>query len=150
MSGPRIGRRWTIRGLVSAPLSTRRARDRMWQVAATLAARLLGAYVHRGMERPTTYLHGGLAADDALFGYSDVDLCIVAPDHRREPGANRLLLQARWHRMQARLPVLGAFVDLMVWEEGELESAVRASSRAAPPLVSGPRPAGPRWPGGGP
>ena len=110
-----------------APMTARRAHDRAWQFAARIAALLLAAYLRRGLCGAATYVHGSLAASDALFGYSDIDLCVVVPDHPTWPGANRRLVQERWRRLKRRSPVLDRTVDLMTWEETELERAVCSS-----------------------
>lgn len=111
----------------SSPLTVRRKRDGAWQLAAKFAARLLATHLRRGLHGAAAYLHGSLAAGDGRFGYSDIDLCVVVPDHPTTPGTNRRIVQDRWRRLRQRSSLLARAVDLMSWEDAELRRAVCSS-----------------------
>jgi hypothetical protein len=74
----------------------------------------------------TTYLRGSFGYRDVIVGLSDVDVSIVAAD----PGTCARA-RARWRWLSRRVPGLGHFVHLAIYQRDELILAASAPSLEA-------------------
>jgi predicted nucleotidyltransferase len=110
----------------STPLSRRHPLDLLWMVAARLAGRILARYLLRGLGGAGAYLRGSIAAGDGVFGFSDLDMVFVLPDDPVRPGRAAARVARRWQALERAVPRIARNVDVAVYEQTELERAVRA------------------------
>jgi hypothetical protein len=116
---------------------------RVWAFWYECLLRSIAAWLRRGVDA-AVYVSGTFGHDDPVFGVSDVDLVVVAPDDRSEPGRNRRRMQQCWQKLCARIPPVSWVISGITWyEENELLRAVSStyltyglgSDRAAAPAA---------------
>src|SRR4051812_5674065 len=106
-------------------LMTRTSRGplrRLWSLAYAALTRTVVLWIGRG-EHPTTYLRGGLASGDVLYGLADVDLALVV-----ESRESRDRVMGRWLALRRRVPVLGELYDIAVYDTRVLADAAAATT----------------------
>ena len=64
----------------------------LWRAAYSIATRLYGTYLLRGVRPVALYARGSLGSGEAVPGLSDLDLAVVVPPGAREP------VRRRWRR----------------------------------------------------
>lgn len=70
-------------------------------------------------------MRGSLALGEAVPGLSDVDLVVVVEADEGAPAAADHRVSGRWRRLARRLPLLGRLASVTVYEQPELDDAVR-------------------------
>lgn len=89
-----------------------------------LVVRVAAAWLRRRAEPgASAFVAGSFASGSPLYGVSDADLVIVAPD---ADGAARARVRERWRALCRRVPLLPTVVELAVYERGELTRATSA------------------------
>ena len=88
-----------------------------------LVLRAVAAWLRRAAPGSSAFVSGSFGEGRPLYGVSDMDLVIVAPD---EGGAARVRVRARWRALCRRAPLLPHVVELAVLERGELARATSA------------------------
>ncbi|MEA2374630.1 MAG: hypothetical protein QOD53_1093, partial [Thermoleophilaceae bacterium] len=100
-----------------------------------MTLRTVAAWLCRAAPGSSAFVSGSFASGHPLYGVSDVDLVILAPD---SGGAARARVRDRWRALCAHLPLLPSVIELAVYERGEL-----ARATSAPALTYGLERAGP-------
>ncbi len=94
----------------------------LWRVLYLGTARAVATYLRRGNPGVTVLLRGSLAADEAIYGMSDLDLAVVV-----ERGSSPDPLRARWGRVAGAVPPLARLVDMSFHREDELAAAAAST-----------------------
>jgi hypothetical protein len=93
-----------------------------------VAVRAVAAYLRRGTPAAAAYVARTFAADDAVYGLSDVDLIVVFPGDPERPKAEHIRLKKRWERLARSVPPLAAlFPDTAFYEDAALREAIGSS-----------------------
>jgi len=77
-----------------------------WRLAHEALARAVGRYLRGGAPGSSTYLKGGLGANDGVYGISDIDLAIVVATDPVGPDIARARVRRRWRALRRRFPRL--------------------------------------------
>ena len=97
-----------------------------------LGLRVVAAWLRRVAPGSSAFVTGSFARGRPLYGVSDIDLVVVAPD---AGGAARARVRERWRALCRRVTLLPSVVELAVYERGEL-----ARATSAPAFTYGLRP----------
>jgi hypothetical protein len=99
----------------------------LWGLAYRLCARVVGAYLCKGMPECAIYAKGTLTDPDMVYGVSDIDLVVVASPSPGSPGEAGAAIRGRWERLSQALPPLRNLLYVAVFEGPELERAIAGS-----------------------
>jgi hypothetical protein len=92
----------------------------VWRALHLLVLRGTAAWLRRAAPGSHAYASGSFGDGRPLYGVSDMDLVIVAPDER---GAARRRIRARWKALCRRFPLAPHLIELAVYERADLERA---------------------------
>ena len=99
----------------------------VWALAHSVVMRMVASYVRMGERRASVFVKGSFASGDPLYGVSDIDLVVVAPDD--PDGRNRERMKERWQKLGRRIPSLQLLIPhFWVYESNELIEASSAPS----------------------
>lgn len=99
----------------------------VWRFLHALVLRAVAAWLRRAAPGSSAFASGSFGAGRPLYGVSDMDLVIVAPD---EGGEARRRVRARWRALSRRAPLVPQLIEVAVLERGELERAASAPAQA--------------------
>lgn len=97
----------------------------LWRALHELALRGAAEWLRRAAPGSTAFASGSFGEGTPLYGVSDMDLVVLAPD---ADGRARARVRERWQAGCQRVPLLPQLIELAVLERSELGRAASATA----------------------
>jgi hypothetical protein len=128
-SGSKPGLLWQV-GLCARRFMLRTQAGNLrpvWRLCYELLLKSLAGWLRRDVDA-AVYVGGTFGHGDPVYGVSDIDLIVVAPNDRNEPGRNRLRVKERWSKLSTRIrPATWVISAVCTYEEREFDAVVAST-----------------------